>query len=185
MQQAPTVSLVGPISEKVQPSANSSGRREELCTMHLLLFGTCCFFGGDNRMLEYAFIITQSFMNLSSALSKTLTSTANAQSLYFNSDYTSTQSGIEMQMCMTVKNHNCANKKMYQITTSTQNTTSTIHRSIFSVLQQCNHKSQVTQSPNATHMPYQKPLILKINHNNSWKQQIKHSLRIRTIPATK
>ena len=71
---------------------------EELCTMCLLLysrllqetFGVCCFFGGDNRMMRYGFIRTKSFMNLSSALNKILTSTANAQSLYFISDHRST-----------------------------------------------------------------------------------------------
>ena len=78
------MSSVGSISEELQPSANSSGRREELCTMHLLLysrllqetFGVCCFFGGDNRMMRYGFILTKSFMNLSSALNKTISSTA-------------------------------------------------------------------------------------------------------------
>lgn len=55
----------------------------------------------------------------SSALNKTLTSIANAQKMYFNSNYRA----IEMQTYMTAKNHNWANKTIYQIITSphTQN----------------------------------------------------------------
>lgn len=59
------MSSIGPISEELLPSANSLGRREELCTMCLLLYSRLlkdafgvCFFGGDNRMLRYGFIIT-------------------------------------------------------------------------------------------------------------------------------